>query len=173
MEFQTNLPSQRLVRGQIGVVVSTGKGIVHLAMRDGSKRLFEPARLPRNLTRDAVRVHAVKVIKLHEGDRMLERFDLAYALNAYGVTTPHGIVMTSAGEPKLASATTLLVAMTWIADRATLIVDSGRNLGRAVAHKTGGKTSALEVAKPVPEKHLSLDELSDGRERSRDLGMNI
>lgn len=222
VEFQTNLPSQGLTRGQIGVVLSSEKGVVHLAMRDGSERLFKPARLPRNLVRDAVQVHAVKTIDLHEGDRirwtardpvrdllnaglakvesildgvvtvssltdgsvhelprgdrMLERFDLAYALNAHiaqGVTTPHGIVMMSAGEPKLASAKTLLVAMTRIADRATLIVDSGRNLERAVACNPGAKTSALDVAKPVPEKHLSLDGPSGGRERSRDFGMEM
>lgn len=100
------------------------------------------------------------------GDRMLERFDLAYALNAHiaqGVTTSHGIVMMSAGELKLASAKTLLVAMTRIADQATLVVDSGRNLERAVARNPGGKTSGLEVAKSMPDKHLSLDEPSGER----------
>jgi hypothetical protein len=107
---------------------------------------------------------------------MLERFDLAYALNAHiaqGVTTAHGIVMMSANEPKLASAKTLLVAMTRIADRATLIVDSGRNLERAVIRNPGTKTSALDVAKPVPEKNLSLDGPSGGKERSRDFGMDM
>jgi len=222
VEFQTNLPSQRLMRGQIGVVLSAEKGVVRLAMRDGSERLFEPGRLPRNLDRDAVSVHTVKTIDLHEGDRirwtardperdllnaglakveairdgvvtvssladgsvhelprgdrMLERFDLAYALNvhvAQGVTTSHGIVMMSAGEPQLASGKTLLVAMTRIADQATLIVDSGRNLERAVARNPGAKTSALDVAKPVPEKYLSLDGSSGGRERSRDFGMSM
>jgi ATP-dependent exoDNAse (exonuclease V) alpha subunit len=222
VEVRTDLPSQRLTRGQIGVIVSSEKGIVRLAMRDGSERLFEPGRLPRNLTQDAVSVHAVKTIDVHEGDRirwsspdpardllnaglarveairegvmtvssfadgsvhelrqsdrMLERFDLAYALNAHiaqGVTTPHGIVMMSAGEPKLASAKTLLVAMTRIADQATLIVDSGRNLERAVVRNPGAKTSALDVAKRLPDKHLSLDEPSDGKSRSRDFDMGM
>lgn len=69
VEVQTNLPSQRLTRGQIGVIVSSEKGVVRLAMRDGSERLFEPGRLPRNLDRDAVSVQAVKAVDLHEGDR--------------------------------------------------------------------------------------------------------
>lgn len=60
VEVQTNLPSQRLTRGQIGVIVSSENGVVRLAMRDGSERLFEPGQLPRNLDRDAVSVHAVK-----------------------------------------------------------------------------------------------------------------
>lgn len=222
VEVRTNLPSQRLTRGQIGVIVSSEKGVVRLAMRDGSERLFKPGQLPRNLDHDAVSVHAVKAIDLHEGDRirwtardpardllnaglakveairdgmvtvssladgiahelprgdrMLERFDIAYALNAHiaqGVTTPHGIVMMSAGEPKLASAKTLLVAMTRIADKATLIVDSGRNLERAVVRNPGAKTSALDVARQVPEKNLSLDGPSGGRERSRDFGIEM
>lgn len=220
--FETNLTSQRLSRGEIGVVLSSEKGVVRLAMRDGTERPFRPGRLPANLDRDAVSVHTVKAINLHEGDRirwtardpardllnhglakveairdgvvtvssladgsvhelprgdrMLERFDLAYALNAHiaqGVTTAHGIVMMSAGEPKLASAKTLLVAMTRIAERATLIVDSGRNLERAVMRNPGTKTSALDVAKPVPEKNLPLDGPSGGKERCRDFGMDM
>lgn len=68
--MQTNLPNQRLTRGQIGLIVSNEKGVVRLATRDGSERLFEPGRLPRNLDRDAVSVHAVKAVDLHEGDRV-------------------------------------------------------------------------------------------------------
>ena len=222
VELQTNLPSQLLVRGQVGVIVSAEQGVVRLAMRDGSERLFEPGRLPRNLRQDAVSIYAVKSIDLHEGDqirwtsndpardllnaglarvetisngvvtvssltdgsvhelsrgdRMLQRFDLAYALNvhvAQGVTTDHGIVMMSAGEPKLASGQTLLVAMTRIADKATLIVDSGRSLERAVVRNPGTKTSALGVAAQVAEKHLSLDGPSVGRERSREIEIGM
>jgi len=116
------------------------------------------------------------VRELSQGDRMLERLDLAYALNvhvAQGVTTDHGIVMMSAGEPKLASGQTLLVAMTRIADKATLIVDSGRRLEHAVVRNPGAKTSALGIAVQVAEKRLSLDEPSGGRDRSRDFGMGM
>ncbi len=58
---------------------------------------------------------------LERGDRMLERLDLAYALNvhtAQRVTTDHGIVMMSAREGVLASQSTFLVAVTRIADKA-------------------------------------------------------
>lgn len=114
--------------------------------------------------------------ELRPGDRMLERFDLAYALNAHiaqGVTTAHGIVMMSAGEPKLASGKTLLVAMTRIADQATLIVDSGNSLDRTVVRNPGTKTSALDVAVALPSKKLSLDEPSSGKGRSRDFDMDM
>lgn len=81
--------------------------------------------------------------------------------------------MMNTGEPKLASAKTLLVTMTRIADRATLIVDSGRNLERAVARNPGAKTSAFGIARPVPEKHLSLDGPLGGKERSRDFDISM
>ena len=70
VEVQTNPPNQRLTRGQIGLIVSNEKGVVRLATRDGSERLFEPGWLPRSLDRDAVSVHAVKAVDLHEGDRV-------------------------------------------------------------------------------------------------------
>lgn len=99
--------------------------------------------------------------ELRGRDRMLERFDLAYCLNAHiaqGGTTAHGIVMMSASEPKLASGKTLLVSMTRIADQATLIVDSGHGLERAVVRNPGTKTSALDVAAALPSNELSLNE---------------
>ena len=89
------------------------------------------------------------VHELPRGDRLLERLDLAYALNAHiaqGVTAEHGIVMMSAAERKLSSAQSFLVNMTRIVDKATLVVDSGRQLKRAVSRNAGEKTSALDVA---------------------------
>ncbi len=106
---------------------------------------------------------------LERGDRMLERLDLAYALNvhtAQGVTTDHGIVMMSAREGALASQSTFLVAVTRIADKATLVVDSGRDLERTVLRNPGDKTAALDVAKRNPGKELTLDEPSGGRGRN-------
>lgn len=94
------------------------------------------------------------VHELAKGDRMLERLDLAYALNvhaAQGVTTDHGIVMMSAAERRLASEKSFLVALTRIADQATLVVDSGRDLERAVMRNPGEKTSAMDVGKALPE----------------------
>lgn len=86
---------------------------------------------------------------LARGDRMLERLDLAYAINAHiaqGVTTEHGIVMMSAQQKPLAAQSTFLVLVTRIAAQATLIVDSGRDLERAVQRNPGLKTAALDVA---------------------------
>jgi hypothetical protein len=62
------------------------------------------------------------VHELNRADRMLERIDLAYALNVHtaGVTTDHGIVMMSAREGALASQSTFLVAVTRIADKALI-----------------------------------------------------
>lgn len=101
------------------------------------------------------------VHQLAPEDRMLERLDLAYALNvhiAQGVTTDHGIVMISANPRPLASQSSFLVAVTRIADRATLIVDSGRDLERAVQRNPGEKTAALEVNPlPFPERSLSRE----------------
>ena len=94
------------------------------------------------------------VHELGKGDRMLERLDLAYALNvhaAQGVTTDHGIVMMSAAERRLASEKSLLVAVTRIADQATLVVDSGRDLERAVMRNPGEKTSAMDVGRAMSE----------------------
>ena len=94
------------------------------------------------------------VHELGKGDRMLERLDLAYALNihaAQGVTTDHGIVMMAAAERRLASEKSFLVAVTRIADQATLVVDSGRDLERAVMRNPGEKTSAMDVGRTMPE----------------------
>lgn len=94
------------------------------------------------------------VHELGKGDRMLERLDLAYALNvhaAQGVTTDHGIVMMSAAERRLASEKSFLVAVTRIADQATLVVDSGRDLERAVMRNPGEKTSAMDVGRAMSE----------------------
>ena len=94
------------------------------------------------------------VHELGKGDRMLERLDLGYALNihaAQGVTTDHGIVMMAAAERRLASEKSFLVAVTRIADQATLVVDSGRDLERAVMRNPGEKTSAMDVGRTMPE----------------------
>jgi ATP-dependent exoDNAse (exonuclease V) alpha subunit len=98
------------------------------------------------------------VHELARDDRML---DLAYALNvhiAQGVTD-HGIVMMSAQHKPLASQSSFLIAVTRIAGKATLVVDSGRDLERAVQRNPGKKAAVLEVNAPValPKKYLSLE----------------
>lgn len=113
------------------------------------------------LTRDGER-H-----ELSRGDRMLERLDLAYAINvhiAQGMTADNGIILMSEKEKMLNSTQSFLVAVTRIADSATLVVDNVKALERDVTRNIGGKTSAIETAQskptiqlPVPEKTLDFD----------------
>lgn len=70
VEFRTDLPSQRMARGDRGVVIAIEGDGVRLRMTSGDDRLFRPARLAKNLTRDAVSIHAEKRIALHPGDRI-------------------------------------------------------------------------------------------------------
>ncbi|RZL84933.1 MAG: TrwC protein, partial [Sphingomonas sp.] len=227
VEVRTNLPSQGLVRGERGVVTGMEGDQIRLTMADGTKKLFRPARLAKNLDRDAVSIFASKEVELHagdrirwsdndrtrgldngamarveevsrgrlavsslidgtvheiaSGDRMAERLDLAYAINvhvAQGVTTEHGIVAMRSSERKLLTERSFLVALTRVADKVALVLDDGRKVERHVTRNTGDKTSALDVAKPdvvkpVPEKHLSFDAPSGGKERSRDFGLDM
>jgi len=116
------------------------------------------------------------VHEIASGDRMAERLDLAYAINvhvAQGVTTDHGIVAMRSSERKLLTERSFLVALTRVADKVALVVDDGRKVERHVTRNTGDKTSALDVVKQVPEKHLSLDGPSGGGGRSRDFGLEM
>lgn len=211
--FRTNLPSQGITRGDRGLVQGTDKGTVLLAMSDGSKRRFEPGRLPRNLAQDAVTLYEPKELHLYPGDRirwtdndkergllngnlatihridsngitvrtqddqrvqltaqnpMREKLDLAYAVNvhiAQGMTAERGIILMSEREKPLNSSRAFLVAVTRIAERATLVVDHVAALERDVARTPGGKTSAIETAKSASHDHRYVAE----RERSRDM----
>lgn len=105
------------------------------------------------VTTEGVTVSSLLDGQVHElgrGDRMLERLDLAYAINAHvaqGVTAEHGIVVMSARERNLASIRSFLVLVTRIVDKATLVVDDGRKLEAAVTRNAGDKTSALDVVR--------------------------
>ena len=90
-----------------------------------------------------------EVIDLKRGDPMLERLDLAYAVNAHiaqGITAKDGIMVLSEKEKMLNSARGFLVAATRFTGEATLIVDNARNIERAVTRNAGDKTSAAEIA---------------------------
>lgn len=90
-----------------------------------------------------------EVIDLKRGDPMLERLDLAYAVNAHiaqGMTARDGIMVLSENEKMLNSARGFLVAATRFTGEATLIVDNARNIERAVGRNAGDKTSAVEIA---------------------------
>ncbi|PAX06394.1 MobF family relaxase [Sphingomonas lenta] len=194
VEIRTDLPSQKLGRGDRGTVVGVDGDRVLLKLGSGEERVFRPGRLPKNLKNDAVSIYAVKQVELHRGDRirwtgndlergiansdlarveevgrdklvvsslhdgavhelgrgdpMLERLDLAYAVNVHvsqGVTVEHGILAMNSAERRLLSEKTFLVSLTRIADNTRLVLDDGRKVERGVMRNPGDKTSALDV----------------------------
>jgi hypothetical protein len=91
-----------------------------------------------------------KLHDLQRGDRMLERLDLAYAINvhvAQGMTAQNGIIMMSERERMLNTSASFLVAVTRIAENATLVTDNPARVERQVGTQAGEKTSAIETAK--------------------------
>jgi conjugative relaxase-like TrwC/TraI family protein len=223
VEFRTNLTAQGFA-----TVIEVKNGKVELAMAHGELRSFDPSRLARNLSQDAVTIYDLKQIALHEGDQirwtakdagrdinnndmarvtgidsqgisiatregtthqlphgdpMLERLDLAYAINvhvAQGMTAKDGIIMMSAQEKQLNNAAGFLVAVTRIADNATLVVDNAQKVERDVAHNPGDKTSAVEatqspalqVSEPSRDFGSGQDQPQIEIERSRDFDIS-
>jgi ATP-dependent exoDNAse (exonuclease V) alpha subunit len=103
-----------------------------------------------SIERDRVTVETSKgeQLQLKEGDPMLKRIDLAYALNAHmaqGLTSDRGIAVMDSRERNLANQKTFLVTVTRLRDHLTLVVDNAAKLGGAVARNRGEKASALEV----------------------------
>lgn len=104
--------------------------------------------------------------KLHDlgrGDPMLERLDLAYAVNvhvAQGMTAKGGIVMMSERGRMLNSSASFLVAVTRIAEHATLVTDNPERVERQVAEKVGEKTSAMEIAQGDKRKDSFVEGLA-------------
>jgi hypothetical protein len=91
------------------------------------------------------------------------------------MTATDGIIMMSAHEKQLNSAQAFLVAVTRIAENATLVTDDARRVEQQVEHNPGGKTAARDVA---PDKTPLRDtedrkppELELGR--SRDMGLSL
>lgn len=107
-------------------------------------------------------------------DRMLERLDLAYAINvhiAQGMTADSGIVLMSEREKALNTTQSFLVAVTRIADRATLVVDNVKALERDVTRNPGGKTSAIETKRASSSEKPKLPVPVLEIERRFDLGL--
>ncbi len=90
------------------------------------------------------------------------------------MTATNGIILMSEREKLLNTSRAFLVAVTRIAERATLVVDNVKSLERDIIRRDGEKTSALETVKPpspdraklpyrervperVPEREVSLD----------------
>lgn len=95
---------------------------------------------------------------LKRGDPMRERLDLAYAVNAHiaqGITARNGIVMMSERERMLNSAATFVVAVTRIAEHATLVTDNVSRVERQVESRSGEKTSASEAARGTAKEPLA------------------
>ncbi|MBA3878094.1 MAG: TrwC protein [Sphingobium sp.] len=87
--------------------------------------------------------HALKL-----DDPMLQRIDLAYALNAHmaqGLTSDRGIAVMDSRARKLLSARNFLVTITRLRDELTLIVDRRDQVELGIGRNPGDKTSALEV----------------------------
>ncbi len=85
---------------------------------------------------------------LGRDDPMLERLDLAYALNAHmaqGLTSDRGIAVMDSRERNLANQQTFLVTVTRLRDGLTLFVDNVGKLEAAVERNPGMKRSALET----------------------------
>ena len=86
--------------------------------------------------------------RLGLGDPMLERLDLAYALNAHmaqGLTSDRGIAVMDSRERNLANQQTFLVTITRLRDGLTLFVDNADKLEAAIERNPGMKRSALET----------------------------
>lgn len=86
--------------------------------------------------------------RLGLSDPMLERLDLAYALNAHmaqGLTSDRGIAVMDSRERNLANQQTFLVTITRLRDGLTLFVDNAGKLEAAVERNPGMKRSALET----------------------------
>ena len=86
-------------------------------------------------------------VTLPKGDPMLNRLDLAYALNAHmaqGLTSEYGIAVMETRDTKLVNQQTFLVTVTRLRAGLTLIVDRADQLARQLARNPGGKSSALE-----------------------------
>lgn len=87
---------------------------------------------------------------LPNDDPMLQRLDLAYALNAHmaqGLTSDRGIAVMDSRERNLANQQTFLVTITRLRDGLTLFVDNAKRLEAAVERNPGMKRSALETVK--------------------------
>lgn len=107
---------------------------------------------------------------LPRGDPMLERLDLAYAINvhvAQGMTAKDGIIMMSERERMLNTSASFLVAVTRIAENATLVTDNPSRVERQVESRTGEKSSAIETAR---ENGHALPSTTEKKDRELALG---
>lgn len=91
-------------------------------------------------------------VTLQAGDRMLERLDLGYALNAHmaqGLTADRAIAVMDSAETNLSNQRLFLVNVTRVRDELKLIVDDSSRIGRQIERNSGDKTAALETTGEV------------------------
>ncbi len=128
-----------------------------------------------------------QTVALPRNDPMLQRLDLAYALNAHmaqGLTSDRGIAVMETCDTKLVNQQTFLVTVTRLRDSLTLVVDNAVRLERQLARNAGGKTSALETsgkvrpASPEPARQSTRDakpekglDLEPARTKPFDIGI--
>ena len=100
--------------------------------------------------KDGITVEAAdkSIHELKNGDPMLERMGLAYALNmhmAQGVTTDKAIAVMSSSESNLSNQRLFNVTVTRVRDDLTLHTDNKDRLMAAIERNEGNKTSSLET----------------------------
>ena len=87
-------------------------------------------------------------VTLENGDRMMHRMDLAYALNmhmAQGVTTNDAIVAMRSFERNLSNQRLFNVAVTRVRFELTMVIDNLQKLERQLDSNPGNKTASLET----------------------------
>jgi hypothetical protein len=92
------------------------------------------------------------LVTLPAGDRMLERLDLGYALNAHmaqGLTADRAIAVMDSSEKNLSNQRLFLVNITRVRDELQLIVDDSSRIAQQISRNTGDKTAALETTGEV------------------------
>lgn len=132
--------------------------------------------------RDAITIRTQDGERLQLGpnDPMREKLDLAYAVNvhiAQGMTATNGIILMSEREKPLNTSRAFLVAVTRIAERATLVVDNVKSLENDIMRREGEKTSAIETVKPpdrikLPDRERAPERMPE-REVSLDMDMDM
>ena len=128
-----------------------------------------------NSERITIRLGQERHLTLLLDDSALRRLDLAYALNAYaaqGITTRHGIVVVDSREGPLASSRTLAVALTRIANKPTLVVDSASDFARSLRRNSVDKISALDVfTEREAARNAPVPQLTHVPEKTMELGL--
>ena len=95
-----------------------------------------------------VTTSAGMALTLPHGDKMLERLDLGYAMNAHGnqgVTADKAIGVIDSRETNLTNARLFLVQITRVRDGLELVVNDADRIVGGLERNSGDKTSALET----------------------------